>query len=140
MTDQQHFRNLEQAYLNARCNEYYQPQIKISPGEAEIVIAVEEKFFHAAHAVHGSVYFKMLDDAAYFAVNSLVRDVFVLTVSFHIHLLRPISQGIMRAVGKAYFSSRTLYAGESVLYDDNGREIARGRGLFARSTQPVPGS
>ncbi len=133
MTESQHFRKLEQAYLNARCNEYYQPQIKISRGEAEIVIAVQEKYFHAAHAVHGSVYFKMLDDAAYFAVNSLVRDVFVLTVSFHLHLLRPISRGTMRAIGKAYFSSRALYAGESILYDDKGREIARGSGLFAKS-------
>jgi acyl-coenzyme A thioesterase PaaI-like protein len=34
---------------------------------------------HSIHAVHGSVYFKALDDAAFFAVNSLVEDVFVLT-------------------------------------------------------------
>ena len=37
---------------------------------------------HAAGAVHGSYYFKVLDDACYFAANSLVSDVFVLTVSF----------------------------------------------------------
>ncbi|RMF61897.1 MAG: PaaI family thioesterase [Calditrichaeota bacterium] len=138
MVDEAHFRNLENVYLSARCNEYYQPRIRISEGEAEIEIDVEEKYFHAANAVHGSVYFKMLDDAAYFAVNSLVPDVFVLTVSFHLHLLRPISRGTMRAVGKAYFTSKQLYAGESVLLDDRGREIARGNGLFALSKMKLP--
>ena len=138
MIDPSHYRKLERLYLSASCNEYYSPTIHISEGTAEVTIPVQEKFFHAANAVHGSVYFKALDDAAYFAVNSLVPDVFVLTVSFHIHLLRPISKGTMRAVGKAYFSSRELYAGESVLYDERGREIARGNGLFARSKMKLP--
>jgi hypothetical protein len=35
---------------------------------------VRPDFFHAAHAVHGSVYFKALDDAAFFAVASLVQE------------------------------------------------------------------
>jgi acyl-coenzyme A thioesterase PaaI-like protein len=41
----------------------------------------------------GSVYFKMLDDAAFFAVNSIVEDVFVYTVSLNVQLLRPVASG-----------------------------------------------
>jgi acyl-coenzyme A thioesterase PaaI-like protein len=47
------------------------------------------------------LYFKLLDDAAFFAVNSVVRDVFVLTVSFNIYLTRPVSAGELKASGRA---------------------------------------
>lgn len=38
-------------------------------GEAEVSIEVGRELFHASGAVHGSVYFKLLDDAAFFAVH-----------------------------------------------------------------------
>ena len=66
-------------YAFAPTNKYYMPTIGGEEGHAEVVIAVRHDFLHAAGAVHGSVYFKALDDAAFFAVNSLVDDVFVLT-------------------------------------------------------------
>ena len=71
-------------YLSAPINKYYSPSIDISEGQALIGISVRDDFFHAADAIHGSIYFKALDDAAYFAVKSVVQDYFVLTVSFNI--------------------------------------------------------
>jgi len=133
MPEKTHFQKLERMYASVPCNEYYQPRLSIRKGETELVIPVQKKFFHAAGATHGSVYFKALDDAAFFAVNSLVTDVFVLTVSFHIQLLRPIASGEMRAVGKAFFSSKNLFGGEALLFDSQNREIARGSGMFSRS-------
>ncbi|NIW80602.1 MAG: hotdog fold thioesterase [Calditrichae bacterium] len=133
MTSELHCRKLERMYNSAPCNAYYSPTLKISNGQAEIIIPVQDKFFHAAGATHGSVYFKAMDDAAFFAVNSLVTDVFVLTVSFHIHLLRPVSSGKIRGIGKAFFKSKQLFGGEASLFDDKDREIARGSGTFARS-------
>ena len=47
-----------------------------------------------------SPYFKLLDDAAFFAVHSIVTDVFVLTTSFNINLIRPVSSGVITAKGK----------------------------------------
>jgi uncharacterized protein (TIGR00369 family) len=120
-------------YASAPCNEYYAPTLHISSGTAEISLTIQGKFFHAAGATHGSVYFKALDDAAFFAVNSLVTDVFVLTVSFTVHILRPISKGEMKARGKAVFTSRHLFLAESTLVDSRGREIARGSGNFIKS-------
>ena len=35
--------------------------------------------FHTAGAAHGTLFFKMLDDAAFYAANSLVTDRFLLT-------------------------------------------------------------
>jgi hypothetical protein len=86
MSRDDHYRKLERLYLGAPTNAYYRPSIQIGEGRAEIEIAVRPEFMHAAKAVHGSVYFKLLDDACFFAVNSLVEDVFVLTTSFNLYL------------------------------------------------------
>ena len=120
-------------YLSAPCNQIYQPQITIREGEAEVTIEAGPHLHHAARAVHGSSYFKLMDDAAFFAVNSLVEDVFVLTVSFNIYLLRPVVEGTMSAAGKVVNASRNLWVGESVLSDGDGRILGRGSGTFMRS-------
>ena len=72
----EHYTALERMYLSAPINSFYSPEIWISHGEAEIAIPVKPEFFHAAAAVHGSVYFKLLDDAAFFAANSLIDEHF----------------------------------------------------------------
>ena len=134
MTREDHFRKLENMYhRRAPCNDYYQPRLTIGEGTAEVVIPVKDAFFHAAGAVHGSVYFKILDDAAFFSVNSLVEDVFVLTANFNIYLTRPVSTGKMRAIGRVVTATRRLWVAEAVAYDDRQREIARGSGSFMKS-------
>jgi uncharacterized protein (TIGR00369 family) len=132
-TKSEHHRRLERMYAKAPINEYYAPKITIGEGTAEIVIEVKPDFFHAGNAVHGSVYFKALDDAAFFAANSVVDEYFVLTATFYVQLMRPVSAGKMRAVGKLVQGGSTLLFADAVLYDDSGREIARGQGSFARS-------
>ena len=133
MTDEEHYRRLERMYASAPLNAYYNPIMRISEGRAEVTVAVRRDFFHAANAVHGALYFKCLDDAAFFAVNSLVEDVFVLTVSFNVYLTRPISEGEMRATGRVVYRSRQLFVAEAELVDQDGREIGRGSGTFMRS-------
>ena len=75
----------------------------------------------------------MLDDAAFFAVNSIVTDVFVYTVSFNIQLLRPASDGIIRSIGELKFKSTNLFIADSSLFDEKNRLIGRGSGNFMRS-------
>jgi len=124
-------------YLAAPANEYFRPEIRIDDGIAEVRLIVRPDFFHAASAVHGSVYFKLLDDATFFAASSLVDDVFVLTTSFNIYFLRPISAGVMTARGTIVSRSRRLIIGDGVLVDGDGREIARGSGTFMPSRVPL---
>jgi uncharacterized protein (TIGR00369 family) len=137
LTNEEHYRKLEHLYASAPINEYYKPTMHISDGRAEVTIAVRREIFHAANAVHGELYFKCLDDATFFAVNSLVDDVFVLTVSFNLYLLRPISSGEMRATGRVVFRSRQLFVAEADLVDQDGKEIGRGSGTFMRSAMPL---
>jgi acyl-coenzyme A thioesterase PaaI-like protein len=78
----EHFKALKRMYAAAPINEIFQPTIEISEGTAIIEMDLHAKNHHSAGAVHGAVYFKMLDDAAFFAVNSLEQEAFVLTTSF----------------------------------------------------------
>ena len=128
-----HYQALENMYLSAPINAIYQPRIKISHKNAEIEMDVKERFFHSA----GSVYFKMLDDAAFFAANSVESEYFVLTVSFTTYLTQPISGGCMRSVGKVVNQTRKQIIAEAVVYDENGEEIGRGSGIFVRGKMPL---
>ena len=133
--DNTHFRKLERMYLAAPVNAgiYKGITINILHEKAELTLNAEEKFFHAAKAIHGSVYFKMLDDAAFFAVNSIVDDVFVYTVSFNVQLLRPVTDGVIRSVGELKFKSNNLFIADAALFDQNGKLAGRGSGNFMKS-------
>jgi len=134
---QAHFRALERMYQHAPINEFFRPVMEVSEAKAVIEIEVSEKHHHAAGAAHGSVYFKMLDDAAFFAANSLEPNNFVLTASFTTYLERPVVRGKIRAEGKVVNESKQQFIAESVLYDENGKELGRGNGIFVRGRTPL---
>ena len=137
MSDNTHFTRLQQMYLAAPINNFYKPVINVSEGQADIEIELSEKFYHAADAVHGSVYFKMLDDAAFFAASSLETEVFMLTTSFTTYLTRPVSSGKMKAIGKVVNKNRSQLIAEAIVYDADNKEIGRGNGIFVRSKVPL---
>jgi uncharacterized protein (TIGR00369 family) len=133
MINEEHYRKLENMMHSAPIVNLVGARASIGEGRAEIVLPVKRDLYHAAGALHGAMYFLALDNAAFFAVNSLVEDVFVLTTNFTISLLRPVSSGTVRAVGTVVSGSAGRYVAESVLRDADGREIARGSGTFVRS-------
>ena len=130
----EHHRKLENTYANAPINRYFEPRLKIEEGRAELRMTIRPDWHHAAGAVHGSVYFKALDDAAFFAANSVVEGHFILTASFHIDLMRPVVAGELIAVGRLVEQSRRRLIADATLEDDNGRLLARGTGSFMPSS------
>ena len=133
MTQPSHFRKLENMMHIAPIIQLINGRAKVEEGRAEIVIPADKKLFHAAGSLHGAIYFLALDNAAFFAVNSLITDVFVLTTSFTTYLTRPVSEGEIKSVGKVVNIHPRQYIAESVLYDSEGQEIGRGNGVFMRS-------
>ena len=133
MDQEEHFRRLESMYRSAPINAFYLPQLKVQEGKASIEIELSEQYHHAAGAVHGSVYFKMLDDAAFFAANSYEQEVFVLTTSFTTYLTRPVSSGKIKSVGTVVNKNKQQFIAEAVLYDESDNELGRGNGVFVRS-------
>ena len=133
MSNPDHYARLAKMYAAAPINAIYRPVMRVREREAEIDMAVTEQFFHSGGALHGSVYFKMLDDAAFFAANSCEPEFFVLTTAFTTYLTRPVSSGSLRSIGKVVSSNRSQFVSESVLYDGSGSEVGRGSGIFVRS-------
>ena len=131
--DDAHARGLERLYLAAPVNAPYDPAITVGPGSAEVSIPVKAEHFHGGGALHGSVAFKLLDDAAFFAASSRVPTELVVTTSFHVHFLRPVREGRLTATGRVVARARRLVVAESVVVDDRGREVARGSGTFLPS-------
>jgi uncharacterized protein (TIGR00369 family) len=135
--DTEHFRKLERMYAAAPINRWFAPTLSVSSGRAEVRIPLRPEFHHSAGATHGSVYFKALDDATFFAANSLVTDVFVLTARFELELLRPVVAGELRAVAQVTERGERWIVAEGDLLDDDGALVARGRGRFALSRIPL---
>ncbi|WP_041390459.1 PaaI family thioesterase [Sphingobium chlorophenolicum] len=133
-----HFRALESLYRSAPINRLFRSELIIpEEGRSIIQFDVDETQFHAAGAVHGTVYFKMLDDAAFYAANSLVSDRFLLTTSFNLLFTRPIAPGRIRAEGRWISGRRRVYVAEASLIDADGEEVGRGTGTFMRSQFPL---
>ena len=129
-----HYRALESLYAAAPVNALFDSQLEIlGEGRSRIRFTVNERFHHAAGAAHGTIYFKMLDDAAFYAANSMVSDRFLLTTGFNLHFTRPIRTGDVIAEGRWISGRRRVFIAESHLRDEEGEEIGRGTGTFMRS-------
>jgi uncharacterized protein (TIGR00369 family) len=135
-----HWRALEGLYASAPINTLFESRLEITgSGTARIEFLVDERCYHAAGAAHGTIYFKMLDDAAFYAANTLITDRFLLTTSFNLHFVRPVKSGKVVAEGRWISGRRRVLVAESRLVDAEGEEIGRGTGTFMRSRIPLSG-
>lgn len=133
-----HFCALESLYRHAPINRLFQSDIEIvEQGFARIRFEIDEAVFHAAAAAHGTIYFKMMDDAAFYACNSLVTDRFLLTTAFNLHFTRPIKSGPVVAEGRWVSGRRRVYVADARLIGPDEEEAARGTGTFMRSHIPL---
>lgn len=129
-----HWRALEGLYASAPINRLFESRLEVEgEGAARITFTVDPRVHHAAGAAHGTIYFKMLDDAAFYAANTLVTDRFLLTTSFNLHFVRPVKRGRIVAHGRWVSGRRRVFVAESRLVDEAGEEIGRGTGTFMRS-------
>ncbi|MDE2596247.1 MAG: PaaI family thioesterase [Sphingomonadales bacterium] len=129
-----HWRALESLYASAPVNALFKSQLDVTgEGTARIVFDIEPSCFHAAGAAHGTIYFKMLDDAAFYAANTLVSDRFLLTTAFNLHFTKPVRAGRVVAEGRWVSGRRRVLVAEARLVDEEGEEVGRGTGTFMRS-------
>ena len=131
---QAHHRALESLYRAAPINRFFASELEITgEGLSRITFNVDESVYHAGGAAHGTTYFKMLDDAAFYAANSLVSDRFLLTTAFNLLFTRPITAGPIVAEGRWVSGRRRVFVADARLIDADGEEAARGTGTFMRS-------
>jgi len=132
-TQTEHFQNLERMYLAAPINQIFIPTILIQHQIATISMQIKQDYFHGGGAAHGCIYFKLLDDAAYFAAISTEFEVLLLTKTFTLEFLKPVSNGIIKAIGNVIDDTGKEIHAESVLYNSQDEIIGKGSGLFVKS-------
>lgn len=133
-----HFRALEHLYESAPINRLFRSRLEVpAEGQARIRFEIDESVYHAAGAAHGTSYFKMLDDAAFYAANSLVSDRFLLTTAFNLLFTRPLTAGPVVAEGRWISGTRRVLVADARLIGPDGEEAARGTGTFMRSRIPL---
>ena len=136
----QHYKQLENMYQAAPLHAFYKGiQLKVEEKKSTVTLAIRPEYFHAGMSTHGSVYFKLLDDSAYFACQSEIDDFFIVTTNFNISLLRPITKGTIKAVGTVDFSSKNLFTASAQLFDERGRLCGTGQGQFMKSRVALDG-
>jgi len=125
-----HYKNLEKIWLLSPINEAYPPTVEVLEKESTISVDARPDQFHFMGAIHGAVYFKLLDDSAYFAAASMNDESPMLTASFTTNISKPVSSGRIKAIGKVVkVEGKKIYT-ESVMFDEEGNEIAKANGLF----------
>jgi len=138
LTTETHYRKLENLFHSALVQKLY-PGINISIKQAicTITYPVNTAHFHGGNALHGAVYFKLMDDAAYFAVSSIELSTFVVTAAFEIKLLKPITKGTISAIGKLDYAKGKVYTATAELFDEKGAILATGKGTFIKTSQTL---
>ena len=112
--EEAHLRALETLYDSAPVNGLFRSTLALpEAGRSEIRFNVSPEVYHAAGAAHGTLYFKMLDDAAFYAANGLVSDRFLLTTAFNLHFTKPMKDGEARAEGRWVSGKRRVFVAEA---------------------------
>ena len=134
-----HLHFLEKLYKSAPINQKFfeASELKVSEKQANITLPISEDMFHAGKSLHGAVYFKLLDDAAYFAAASIEKEYFLLTKDYQIEFKRPVFGGKLFAEGTLGEVIENGYIASSVIKNEEGKIVAQGRGEFAKSRTKI---
>ncbi|MGL4175892.1 MAG: PaaI family thioesterase [Dermatophilaceae bacterium] len=94
-----HLALLHRIYAASPVNDHFRPRLDVVHASATVEIDVRHDLTHTAGGLHAAVVIKAMDDAAFFAAQSLEREFFLATADLTTHLLRPVASGTLRAAG-----------------------------------------
>lgn len=133
-----HFERLIRLYASAPIHNFYSGiKMDLDAELCQISLKIYPKYFHGGSAVHGSVYFKLLDDTCYFKCQAHVHDYFLLTKSFQIELKRPLTEGTIVSIAQSVEIIDNGFKSSAILYDERHKIAATGEGIFVKSKTPL---
>ena len=127
---EQRLRKLEKAYLTNPEYQLRDPGIRISEGEADIVVPLRDEDQHPCGGVLDTVCFRLMNDAAVHAVCSLVESGTVYTAELSVTLAHSNASGDLIARGRFVGRAGSNYLADAMLTDTEGRELGRAEGVF----------
>ncbi len=131
-----HYRRCAKMYRFAPVNspDRFAARVHVGPKQAVVMMPPKAEYCHSAFALHGCNYFKMLDDACFFAAQSTNSTHFAVTTSFTTYITRPVVPSdevpLLTSRGVVTSASKSLILAEAVMTMPDGTEVARGSGTF----------
>ena len=104
--------------------------VDYTQGKAQVGLTVHKSILNLVGILHGAIYFKLIDDACFFAGLSLNKSNFIATSSMSIHYLKPVSKGRIIADAAVVDQVGKKYVCEAAIQDLNGVKYAFGSGMF----------
>lgn len=99
-------------------------------GVARIAIPFHEDLTQNSNFLHAAMLFEVGDTAGFMAANSMEETYSVLTVDYHINLIRPVQAQGIYAIGEVINAGNTLYVARSNIYTDSDKLAAAGQGTY----------
>jgi uncharacterized protein (TIGR00369 family) len=98
---------------------------------AVITMPYHPGYDHALGGVHGGIYMTLLDSAAWFTAAAAHNEsIWVATSELTVHLLKPVQESALRAVGSLIQAGSRLDIAEARVYDDADLLVAHAVGTF----------
>ena len=117
-------------YLNHPMHKGLNLNVTMSQGVATVEMTVSPEICNLVGILHGNYYFKIMDDACFFAALSLNKHEFVATANFNIHYFSPASKGQLIASAQVVHARGTKYVCECTIVDKEQKKYGCGSGLF----------
>lgn len=133
----EHYKKLENLFLKSSINEILDAKIKITEGATEIHLTKKEFMHNEIEPIHSAYIFMVLESSAFFAANSLIEDVSIVSKSFEILYVRNLESKIYTAKAKFLEKSMGNYIISSELYDEKGNLITKAKGVYRRSKKSL---
>lgn len=137
----EHLKRLEKMYAAAPISGLFNDHVIDFAGDGSTTVKFTPKkeHCHTMQSLHGSGYFKLLDDAAFFAAQALDEENFIFTTSFNTYLVRAAAIGVpLISQGRVISAGKTLLIAESrLIEEESGKLVATGSGTFQKSPHAI---
>lgn len=129
--------SLATLYVNHPMHDHLHLDLTVKKGESTLAMDVHPSCLNLVGTLHGSLYFKLMDDACFFAALSMNHHAFVATATFTIHYFTPVSSGRLTAKASVVEQMNSKYMCECVIVDQDTTKIGYGSGLFVAPKVPL---
>ncbi|MGH3937135.1 MAG: PaaI family thioesterase [Pseudonocardiaceae bacterium] len=126
-----HFEKLTRCCMKCKISKFLNKEITIEKaGVARVAIPFNGDLTQNSGFLHAALLFEVGDTAGFMAANSMEETYSVLTIDYHINLMRPVQKEGIYAIGEVVNAGKTLYVTRSNIYADSGKLIAAGQGTY----------
>ena len=117
-------------YLKHPMHHNLNMNVELGKNSATITMTIHDSVINLVGILHGAIYFKLIDDACFFAALSAQESSFVATSNMTIHYLKPASKGVLIAHAKMITKQGRKYLCECEIKDEEGTIYTYGSGSF----------